>query len=183
MAGEVLILRGVLCRGEETNWLWQRNWLPGVMVRYLVGVILLAGGYFLFAGTVSGEEAVVLLPAVICAGGVAVLVARVAGRRFAFRLAWLRVLARLPRVIVADTILVGRALWQAVWRGHAGVLARQPFDHGGDNAADAARRGLVVLGVSFAPNGYVVRVPRTGEFVLVHRLVDGAAKPDAAWPI
>ena len=149
-------------------------------VATLVGLSCL---YVLFAGEVSGTEAVAGLVSVTASVVFAWVAQRAEKRHFRFRLGWLAVLARRPVALGWDTVLVGRCLLRSIWRPVEGRLVRQDFEHGEASGEAGARRALVVLGVSLAPNGYVVRVPARGDFLLVHRLAPAALAADREWPV
>ncbi len=88
----------------------------------------------------------------------------------------------------ADTWRVGRVLLRTLAPGQAhaartapGMLQIQPFRRGSDDPAEAGRRALVTLGLSLAPNGYVVDFA-TGSGLLIHRLQPVPPQPDQDWP-
>jgi hypothetical protein len=98
---------------------------------------------------------------------------------------WHRVVLRPLAALLPDAARVGRVLVRAVLHGPQsarGAWTWQDFRHGSDDAADAARRALVTLGASFAPNAYVLQLPDTRDAILLHRLAERAASPDREWP-
>jgi len=151
--------------------------------RCVLVVVLLAALYILFAGTLSVSEGSACVVAVAGAGFYLMLARRAKVPRFAFRAVWILVLPRLGWGLARDTMLVGRALVISIFRVVRGELLSQRFTHGGESGAAGARRALVTLGVSLAPNGYVVRVPVRGNFLLVHQLVPAPMKTDEEWPV
>jgi multisubunit Na+/H+ antiporter MnhE subunit len=153
------------------------------MFRWAMPVLMLVALYALFAGSMSISEAVAGAVSVGCAVFYAWLTRRAAPQRFAFRPAWLGVLPRLGWSLVRDTAAVGVALLASIFLRSEGNLVRQTFAYGDASRESAARRALVILGVSLAPNGYVIRAPAEGEFLLVHRLVPARTSTDARWPL
>jgi hypothetical protein len=94
--------------------------------------------------------------------------------------AWWPVLGRLPRQVLGDTATV---LGAAVRGPSGGSESRVPFDPGGPDARSAARRALVVTGVSLPPNSLVLEVEP--DALLVHQL-EPAPPPghgDREWPL
>ncbi len=150
---------------------------------WLATLLGLSGMYMLFAGEVSGTEALAGLVSVAAAMVFAWVAQRAEKRFFRFRLGWVALLARLPVALARDTVVVGAWLVRSIWRPVEGGLARQNFDHGDASGEAGARRALVVLGASLAPNGYVVRVPARGDFFLVHRLAPAPLAADEEWPV
>jgi hypothetical protein len=76
-------------------------------------------------------------------------------------------------------------LLSVLWRrpdGSLGVITRQPFRQGHDTPQDAGRRGLVTLGISLAPNGYVLSIPDSRNELVLHRLTPAAPSADRKWP-
>ena len=153
-----------------------------------VAALIFFGIYILFAGQVSVTEIEAGAPAAVAAAGFTVLLHRVAEPERAFRLKapWLRVLGKPLAALFPDAVRVGRALLQALWRrpsSAVGLVVRQPFQEGGGDPASAARRGLVTLGSSLAPNGYVLGIPDEEEALLLHRLAAVPPDPDQRWPL
>lgn len=143
----------------------------------------LFGLYLLFAGRASGEELVAAALSAAAAFGSALLVRRLGGPRvYRFRAAWLIRAAAPLKALFVDLFLVGRALLGVIaGRAVRGTISRQPFDDGRETPSAAARRALVVLGASFAPNTVAVGVaPRR---LLLHRLAPRPPSPDREWPI
>lgn len=155
-------------------------------MKMLVAVwCVLAGLYLLFAGTVSATE--------IGAGLVLVtlttlfmLVAQ-AGKNRPLRL------RPAPRVlwgplvsVITDSVKVAGVLVRVLGRrppGPVGQVSRQPFRQGGQDARDAGRRGMVMLSVSLAPNGYGLHVPEGEDVLVMHRLARVPPSPDPEWPV
>ena len=94
----------------------------------------------------------------------------------------LKALASVP----LDALRVGRLLLLSLVRrpsGQQGMLQVQPFRQGrrGD-PWDAGRRALVTLGLSLAPNSFVLDASSEGGLVL-HRLQAVPPRPDQDWPV
>jgi hypothetical protein len=148
--------------------------------------IILTSFYFLFAGQVSTSECSVGLPAAVIATGFAALLHRAQSRRVGLRGPWLRIIARPLADLYPDAIKVGRVLLVTLWRQPKrplGLVIPQPFRHGDDAAGDAGRRGLVTLGMSLAPNGYVLDIPDGQDVLVMHRLAPAEPDPDPEWPV
>ncbi len=144
----------------------------------------LFGLYLLFAGTVGATELGAGLAATALVTGLATVVHR--GRTRRLRLVPpARVLLRPLLGVITDSGRVGTVLLRAVLRrpaGQAGQVVRQSFRQGGENPADAGRRGIVVLAASLAPNGYVLHVPAGEDAMVLHRLAPVPPSPDRDWP-
>lgn len=143
------------------------------------------GGFYLFlAGDTSTVE---IVAAVVCASigtALAFDLTRVAHRHFGLAFSG-RGLFRPLAAVVPETFAVGRELLAegfGTGRGNRGVFMRQPFDPGcDDDPPSATRRALVVLGVSFAPGGFVIRGDRD-ETMLIHALPAKPPSRDRKWP-
>lgn len=147
--------------------------------------IVLTCFYLLFAGQASVSEMIAGVPAAALATCIALLLRRARSRPLRLRAPWPRVVGRPLASLFPDAVRVGRVLLAALRRrpdGPVGMSSRQPFRHGDDDAADAGRRGLVTLGISLAPNGYVLSIPDGQDVLLMHRLVPSAPDSDTEWP-
>ena len=156
----------------------------GSSVRLGIFWLMLAAFYALFAGEVSITEAIAGLVATGGAAAYGALLHRSRSRRLTLWAPCLRVIAGPLAALVPDAWRVGRGLLKVLWRrpdGPAGVLSRQPFREGGRASEDAGRRGVVTLGLSLAPNGYVVSIE--DDAIVLHRLVAAAPNVDRAWPV
>lgn len=156
------------------------------MLLGVVAWVVFLGAYFLFAGQVSVTEIVAGVPASVAVACFALLLHRTQTRRFRLHGPWWRILGQPLAALFPDAARVGRILLRAVWRrpsGPLGVVARQPFRPGGNDPAAAARRGLVTLGSSLAPNGYVLQIQEAEEMMLLHRLAPVLRDPDRDWPL
>ncbi|HYZ33959.1 MAG TPA: hypothetical protein VE684_16945, partial [Crenalkalicoccus sp.] len=95
---------------------------------------------------------------------------------------WARLLAVTMGKLVREIAVVGTALLRALLLPVRGLTERQPFAPGEPTPAERARRGLVRLALSAAPNGYVTG--EDGGALLLHRLRPGRPdSPDRRWPL
>lgn len=157
--------------------------MTGSVFRLFTSWLVLATLYALFAGEVSATEAIAGLIATGIAASYGVLLHRSRSRPLALRAPWFRVVAHPVAALVPDAWRAGRVLLQVLWRrpdGAVGTPSRQPFREGGQDPEDTGRRGVVTLGLSLAPNGYVLGI-EAGAIVL-HRLVPAAPSADREWP-
>lgn len=156
------------------------------MLLGLVTWVVFLGAYFLFAGQVSATEIVAGVPSSAAVGCFAVVLHRTQSRRFRLQGPWWRILGLPLAAVFPDAARVGRVLLRAVRRrpfGAVGVVAPQAFRPGGDDPAAASRRGLVTLGCSLAPNGYVLEIQQAAKTLLLHRLAPVPPNPDTDWPL
>ena len=89
------------------------------------------------------------------------------------RIEWVAPALRLPAKLWRDTVLVMRVLWAKVVHGidppsRFGLIH---VHHGDDSAEDTTRRLLVVGGMSFTPNTFVLGLDRERDVAVVHQLV------------
>ncbi len=88
--------------------------------------------------------------------------------------------------MLRDLWLLSVALWKAA-TGQTrpiGVLTELPFSPGGQDPESAARRALVVAGVSTAPNTIALGIDSERETLLVHQLSRQLPEPpNRCWPI
>jgi multisubunit Na+/H+ antiporter MnhE subunit len=144
------------------------------MLAWATDAILLTGTYLVFAGQLSAAEIAV---GVILACGVAtfgLLIRRISGRHYRLRAPWPRLITRGLLSLMRDVPRVGLTLPRALAGNVRGTIIRYPFEHGGDAPDDRARRALVVLEQSLAPNSYVIDLE--ADALVLHSL---APRPDA----
>lgn len=150
--------------------------------------LFLATFYVLLVGQLKGVE----VAAGLLAGALASIAYTVTKSKgslgFAFRVSWLRHLAKLPAQVISDTGRVFGALWRtlAQRKPMQGHFISVPFDFGGQDTTDAARRALVAAAASLAPNAYVVSVDEKEGLLLMHQLVstpEPPGKSDRKWPL
>ena len=134
--------------------------------------------WVLLTSTFRGSELVAgAIAAVLSAATVEAVRER---ERFLFRprLRWLRRAVGIPARVVVQTLVLTAVLVRHLTGSKRvrGAFVAVPFRYGGENdAEDAARRALVVAGVSVAPNTVVVGVDANRDELLAHQLVPDAA--------
>lgn len=139
-----------------------------------------------FAGRLGWEDLVVAM----LSAGAAVLLLRwvdhASGRRFRHHPERLLLAGRIARHIARDCIVVGRTLFSSLRRRHSidGVFREFPWTPPDDPREAASLRALIAIGISTAPNSYVVDVAHgpKGQ-VIMHHLVppSGAEEQDQIW--
>jgi hypothetical protein len=152
------------------------------MVSFTLAWAVCSVAYLLFCGQFSTEE---LAAAALC--GLAGALWRLAIRRaapFQFRFvrgaagAAFRAAAGLP----SATLRVAAKLLETIAKGGEGAITTAPFFGGRqDDPADAGRRAVAVLGVSLAPDSFVIRLPEGENQIHAHALVKNAGGADARW--
>ena len=91
---------------------------------------------------------------------------------------WLRGLPGLPLRVLRDTWLLTAALWRhCTGRPVRGLFRVVPFPSEADDNRSAARRAVVTVLVSVAPNTVVVGVEGDEGELLVHELVPQPGSP------
>jgi multisubunit Na+/H+ antiporter MnhE subunit len=139
------------------------------MIFASVAWVGLAATYLLFAGQISQTELIAGLGASLAAAAYALTARHVAEQPLNLRLPWHRVVARVAKSVVVDTIRVGLALIRAT----PGSLSRRA-----SAPADAGHRAVAILALSLAPNGVVVDT-QDGD-VLLHQLVRAETREPTA---
>ena len=154
-------------RSDVTGVTLIRLWLAWWCALFVVWLLLV--------DNVDGQELVAGALAASAAASVGAAVHRQGYIRFRPRLVWVRAVPGVLREVVVDHGVLAAALWRKVVLRQpvAGVNARVPFHHGGDNGRDGARRAMVNFAVSLTPNSYVVDIDPEADSLLVHRLVAG----------
>jgi multisubunit Na+/H+ antiporter MnhE subunit len=87
---------------------------------------------------------------------------------------WLLRAGVLPRLVLADTWILFRALWRHLLfrRPVKGASLALPFDPGDeDDPYAAGRRALITAAITVTPNTYVVGIDPDRNLILVHQLV------------
>ncbi len=148
------------------------------------------GWYALFFGLywllVAKTDRAEILAGLVTAGlalAATVAMQRQGGMRFAVRWEWIALLPRLLIRYAADCMRLAEVLWRTVadragWRGR---LIAVPFDVGGKSAQSAARRALVVTGISWTPNTIAVVIDREKQTLLIHQLMPEQTSADREW--
>ena len=156
------------------------------MIRFgIVACMLLFATYAVLAGHLGETELLASIPATLIAVAFAAAHRRHARRSFTYPRGLIGFTLRTTVQIVPDTGRVAWALLRVVFAGaHAsgGAIAEQPFTVGKSSPRDAARRAVTTLGVSLAPNGYVLRVFAAEDSLLLHRLVPASVSSNRKWP-
>ena len=136
--------------------------------------------YLAFASTVEPHELLLGLVAAAVGATAQELVNAQDLVRFRLKPRWLADLRRLPGEVLADSWLLAVVLWRRVARGQAttGGFRTVPFPVvQEDEAVTNARRALVTMALSVAPNIYVVGIEGEDGVMLVHELVGKDGDP------
>jgi multisubunit Na+/H+ antiporter MnhE subunit len=147
----------------------------GFWVAWYVPLVVL---WLAFVDTFARQEVIAGLVAAAVAATAAELVRSQELVRFRLDPRWLRGLPGLPWQVLRDTWLLTVALWRHC-TGHPvrGVFRVVPFPSEADDNRSAARRALVTVLVSVAPNTVVVGVEGDEGELLVHELVPQPGSP------
>jgi hypothetical protein len=147
---------------------------------FLVTWVLLSALYVVLVFKTQFEEYVA---GIICGlvSAVGVDMVRTHGSvRFAPGLGWLPGAVRLPREVLADTVLLIRVLWRVIVRREdvRGRFIVLPFPGARGNTPQAAgRRGIAKWIGSVAPNTLVVGFDEHQDRILLHQLVETDEPP------
>ncbi|HEY2800289.1 MAG TPA: hypothetical protein VGI85_06825 [Chthoniobacterales bacterium] len=142
--------------------------------------------YLMCAAQLSSAE--LCLGAIVAATATAFLlvVRHHSSHHFRMNARWLGRLRAVPLQMLIDGMIVFRAILRrpALARGSGRFQARE-FHAGNEHPAARTRRALVTIGISCAPNTFVLGTTETEEQLLVHQL---APKPpekpgDPEWPL
>jgi multisubunit Na+/H+ antiporter MnhE subunit len=147
----------------------------GFWVAWYVPLVVL---WLAFVDTFARQEVIAGLVAAAVAATAAELVRSQELVRFRLDPRWLRGLPGLPWQVLRDTWLLTVALWRHC-TGHPvrGVFRVVPFPSEADDNRSAARRALVTVLASVAPNTVVVGVEGDEGELLVHQLVPQPGSP------
>ncbi len=140
--------------------------------------------YLLFAGQASAAE--IVAGTLVAGAGVALrtVVHHVERLKLGFDGPWGRLAGRALRSIAHDATRVAWGLLRATAGAPlGGGVVRQRFEPGGSTPQASARRAVVTLAVSVAPNGFVLAVEDQSEGLLLHRLVPQPQAGDPLWPV
>lgn len=152
------------------------------MVRAGVRFLLLFGLYLLLVAQVSPDELIAGASCAAAATALSQLIPFIAARHLRLNgVPWPHVIGATLRALGADTLRVGA--WLARPTIPPGTLHRQPFAAAGHRPEDTARRGLVTLAASVAPNTCVVAVLTGKQELLVHRLAPAEPPQARDWPL
>ncbi|HEU5020152.1 MAG TPA: hypothetical protein VFT69_19495 [Pseudolabrys sp.] len=155
------------------------------MVWFALNWLFLAGLYLAFTGQVSGAEVAVALSGAFAATAYRLGVGRF-GRAFSSGL--LPAIELSPRILAAVCRDVGKltlAFLKLIVAAHRpqGSFVDIAFDPGRGDPSSRRRRGLVVTGISFAPNTYVVAIRRPQQRLTLHALMPLSGPKDVQWPL
>ena len=147
----------------------------GFWIAWYVPLVVL---WLAFVDTFARQEVIAGLVAAAVAATAAELVRSQELVRFRLDPRWLRGLPGLPWQVLRDTWLLTVALWRHC-TGHPvrGVFRVVPFPSEADDNRSAARRALVTVLASVAPNTVVVGVEGDEGELLVHQLVPQPGSP------
>lgn len=136
-------------------------------------------------GKLDPQETPAGIAVALIASAATVAGARAANAQFRLRWRWLGLAPVVARNIVRDTFIVFGALLRAVaGRPVRDAFLEIPFDPGGTDSESAARRALVVAGISTSPNEIVLAVDKHRRVLRVHVLVrSSSARHSRAWPL
>jgi multisubunit Na+/H+ antiporter MnhE subunit len=155
----------------------QRN-LPAArrVGSWLVWWVLMMSFWVMIDDSVETDELLAGAGAAALAAVFAELVTYQAATRFRMRTGWLGPALRLPGQVVADTIIVYRALWRRLAHGEQppSAFLELPARFGDDTPEGVTRRTLLIGGTSLAPNTFVLGLDRERDVMVVHRLVAGS---------
>ena len=147
-------------------------------IAWYVPMVLL---WLTFVDTLAIQEIIAGLVAAAIAATAAELAWSQDLVRFRLDPRWLRGLSGLPWQVLRDTWLLTVALWRHCTGDPVrGAFRVVPFPSDADDARSAARRALVTVLASVAPNTVVVGVEGTqgtGVEMLVHQLVPQPGSP------
>lgn len=152
---------------------------------FAVNWLVLAGFYLAFTGQASAAEVAVAL-----CGGLAAMALRLAVRRFgrpysSGGVAALGLSLRVMAAVCGDAAKLTLAFLKTIVaaRVPSGSFVGVAFDPGGGEASSRCRRSLVVGGISFAPNTYVVTVRFAERQLVLHALLPAPQPRDTQWPL
>jgi hypothetical protein len=145
--------------------------------------VLLFAAYIAFSLTISGAELPAAAFSALAGAGFA-LALRASERDY--RVPLRGFIGWLPGILAAVPRDVGR-LTKAYLRSFAGRApdgyeTLRPFDPGPRTAAGRGRRGLVIWGLSLAPNAFVTAVDYAHDKLVLHELLSAQSRGDRKWP-
>jgi hypothetical protein len=147
---------------------------------WIAWYVPLVGLYLAFASTIDPHELLLGLVAAAVGATAQELVNAQDLVRFRLKPRWLVDLRLLPGQVLADSWLLAVVLWRRVARGQTttGAFRTVPFPVvQEDEAVTNARRALVTMALSVAPNIYVVGIEGEDGVMLVHELIPKADEP------
>ncbi len=163
---------------------------PAHRVReFVLDAAALGAAYLLLAGEVNASEVTAAgLTAVLSAWLLGLIRSR-SGHRFSPKWVWvLHVVERVWLRSLKDCVILLVPLWRLAVRQEPirGEILDVPFDPGDSGPRAAARRAMVLAGVTVAPNTLAIEIDRKRQSLRIHRLVPQPDPPgggDREWPI
>lgn len=154
------------------------------MGRLAIGWVIGFGLYLLFTGQPSAAEFCAAAIMTTVAASLILFIQRQGSVAMKARAPWGRLTLRLGKSIAVDSVLIARSLVASIG-GNAvrGSVMKQPFQPGPIAPVSNARRGIVILLGSLAPNGFIVELDRAGPALVIHRLVAEPRSSDEQWPV
>src|SRR4051812_31901599 len=152
------------------------------VVLWLVGTAALVLLWFLYAGKVNEQEALIGAAGILLTVLALISISREHFAPFAPRGRWLAQAAKLPWQVVKDTASVLSALPRGLSAGDkpVGKFSSAPFPAGGADAESSAKRALAVGLSSFPPNSILLDVEREENKIVYHELVPTGSTPEPA---
>jgi len=99
---------------------------------------------------------------------------------------WLSHYARIPAAILRDVFIVSARILWSLKSGEplVGRIVRVPYDPGDRGSdLDQGREGLVVFGISAAPNTVVLDVDLRGDLVIHQLVFQDIPQESRRWPL
>lgn len=151
------------------------------MIKAGVAIFLLFVLYLLLVGSAHIDEIIAGLLSAIAAAAASLAMSHVAERHFDLHdIRWSRSIARSLWSIIVDVPRVG--LHFAVSTS-PGFVQCWHIRANNNSSVDAARRALITLAASLAPNGYVLKIDAERGEMRVHRLAPAAPPENPEWPL
>jgi multisubunit Na+/H+ antiporter MnhE subunit len=143
---------------------------------WLVWWTLMMSFWIMLDDSIATDELLAGAGAAALAALLAEVVSYQAATRFRMRIEWLVPALRLPGQVVADMVVVYRALWRRLAHGEQppSAILELPARFGDDSAEGLTRRVLLIGGTSVAPNTFVLGLDADSDRMVVHRLVAGS---------
>ncbi|HET9254722.1 MAG TPA: hypothetical protein VFO16_05920 [Pseudonocardiaceae bacterium] len=141
-----------------------------LVVEAAVWWVLLLGGYLVLVSPLSGGEFILGTLLSVVAGCAGVMARRASASSFTVSWRWLAPLVGIPVAVLADTVLLARAL-PAQWPGReppAGVLHSVPLARQPDDVREESWQAVAGLMLSVSPGSFVVDSGGAPPRLLVH---------------
>jgi multisubunit Na+/H+ antiporter MnhE subunit len=138
-----------------------------------VAFMALFGLYLGLAGALAWAEIVAAALSSAIAVALSLWLHRAAERRFRLHPDWIVLSIRIARHVLGDCLIVTRALIAALARRRhiTGVFRELRWETHEDPREAASLRAFVTIGISLAPNSYVVDVRADEQRLIIHHLV------------